>query len=193
MNLERLKEMKIDLAGIALFMLIAAGGYAMFLHEPLADAMAEHAVQENCRKAQQKLTTLQEKLLSAYRKRDAMRDKLDRLGTLSAAPDSMDELLSRLDQLAEECGVQIVQWRPIGLEEHEDYTVRVFSVQGQAEFTGLSRWFALIESGVPLLDVTHFSVGAEKTAGKTTCKFECTLKLCNGGKLKNVEMVAMTK
>jgi hypothetical protein len=89
--------------------------------------------------------------------------------------------------------VRIAQWRPIGLEEHEDYTIRVFSVHGQAEFLGLYRWFGLIEKDVPLLDVTHFVIGAEGNTQSGKCEFECTLKLYNGRKLKNIEIVAIAQ
>lgn len=194
-----IREMQMDLIGLGLLLAVAVGGYVLFLHGPLADAWVKKKV---CSKREEIVRHVDELKSQSLKRRQEMRDletDLVRLNNELRAPVGIDELIKRLDDLARQCNLEIARWQPRGTEPHAEYEVHIFQVQGNSTFLGLYRWLALIESGVPLLDVTHFAIRvnrapelgeAETQDDPRNCEFECTLKMYRGWRGDAVEMAA---
>lgn len=50
-------------------------------------------------------------------------------------------------------------------------------MQASANFAGVHGWLAMLEAGVPLLDVTHFDITAAGDPIKGRCEFSCSLRM----------------
>jgi hypothetical protein len=180
MRLDRLKGMQIDLVGAALAVIIAAGGYGLYLHAPLSDARMGEPVHRRRVALDQEVASLRQACAARTREIEQARGQLSKLSASLRSPGTIDELLARLDNLASQCGVQIASWQPGGEEQHDQYNTHLYWIQGRASFPDLCQWLALVENGVPLLDVTHFAIRSPGAKEEGTCQFECTLKLYTG-------------
>ena len=181
MNLDRVRELQIDLCGAAVAILVMAAGYGLYLNQPLSDAMRRRPVQDRFTEVSRQLDSLRANCTSLRKEADDARAGLTRLAASLRSPASTDELLSRLDHLAVECGLQIAAWQPGGDEIEDQYSTHVYWLQGRASFPDLCKWLSLMENGVPLLDVSHFSIreGNDREADGR-CEFDCTLRLYTG-------------
>ncbi len=167
-------------AGGLLAPLAVLAAYGLCLHGPLTTALQRESTRRTERELAAELTDLQKTCLARMERIRAAQAYLadHRLATDGA--DFSDQALDRLARLASECGVVLGRWQPIGVHQAEGYETRAFTVQGTAPFPALRNWFALVESGAPQLDMTHFSIReTQGPAGRpgNPCEFECTLKL----------------
>lgn len=193
MNLNRMRELQIDLCGTVSALLLAVAGYGLYLHAPLSDAMRRAPVEERCAEVERQVASLKSTCAARIEENEQMRGRLATLAAALRSPAGTDELLSRLDRLATECGLDIGGWQPGGEESHDQYATHVYWIQGRASFPDLCKWLSLVESGVPLLDVTHFTVrgGGERSVnGK--CDFDCTLRLYTGWDASITEVAKAT-
>jgi hypothetical protein len=181
MRLERLREYKIDLCGAAAALLLAGAGYGIYLHKPLSDASRREPMRQRCADVYRESESLRATCATRQKELEATRARLITLAASLRSPAGTDELLSRLDHLATECGVQIGGWQPGGEDTRDQYSAHVYWIQGKASFPDLRKWLSLVENGVPLLDVTHFAIrGAGERMADGKCEFECTLRLYTG-------------
>jgi len=175
-----LKGLEMDVAGAAGVAALALAGYFLLLHRPLQDVLAGHELQAQQDAAAEGLNSLQGDYRKKFEQLQRSRNQLQKRAEWLVYPDPPSEVLSRINDLARQCGVRIVRWQPQGTQSCSDYRVQLFSLQGAARWPALLRWLALIEQGVPLLDVTHYVIGGSVTAGQEECEFSCSLKLYVG-------------
>jgi hypothetical protein len=180
MTLDRLKGMQIDLAGAALAIVVVSSGYLLYLRAPLSDTLMGDPVHRHRVAVDQQVAALRQACAARTREIEEARGRLAKLSAALRSPGTIDELLARLDNLASQCGVQIASWQPGGEEQHDQYTTRLYWIHGRAAFPDLCKWLALVENGVPLLDVTHFAIRSSGAKAEAACEFECTLKLYTG-------------
>lgn len=193
MNLDRVRDLQIDLYGAAAAVVLVAAGYGLYLHKPLSDAMRRGAMQERYAQVNEQVTTLRSACSSQQKETENSRLRLATLAASLRSPGGTDELLSRLDHLASECGLQLGGWQPGGEEVHDQYSTHIYWIQGRAAFPDLCKWLSLVESGVPLLDITHFTIrGAGERSIDDKCDFECTLRLYTGWDAAVTEVAQVT-
>lgn len=186
-----MKGLQIDVAGAAAVVALLAVGYFVLIRGPLADVRAGRNLGIEQRDAAEAINALNRQYLADMGELKAKRSLLARRAGWLSHPDLPDEILSRLNELARACDVRIVRWQPQGAQAFAQYRVQTYSVEGAARWPGLLRWFALIEEGAPLLDVTHFTVTASADPSATQCEFACSLKLYLGKTDEALQMAAV--
>ncbi|MBI4581330.1 MAG: hypothetical protein HY718_16635 [Planctomycetes bacterium] len=176
-----LKGLEIDLAGAAAVIAVLVAGYLLLLRIPLEDAMAGAELIAKQRATAQAIGSLQKEYVDRFRRLKQAEQTLAMRASWLTRSDLPGEVLGRINELARQGDVRIIRWQPRGLQVLSEYQVQLFSVEGAAAWPSLLRWLALIEEGVPLLDVTHFTVNTPATPGQVDCDFSCSLKLYLGG------------
>lgn len=183
-----LKNIQMDAVGAAVALVMLAGGYYLLIQPPLKDCMADNALRVEQDKATQAICNLRQAYLGQLRMLEESQQRLLSRATWLSRPDLPEEVLSRINELARQCDVRIIRWQPQSLQALKEYQVQIFSLEGSASGTALLRWFALIEAGVPLLDITHFSVTGPPTPDQNVCEFTCSLKLYLGNEDRVMEV-----
>ncbi len=162
-----------------MLILTALVGYALLVHRPLTDSLryAESLAQHE--QILSKVTALKAEL-NSVKSRLAEEDRSGCEEAAPPAPDVVDDLLGKLNDLASKCGVVVTRLQPMGAEERDGYQIRVFLFEGTATFPALHRWLAMMESEVPYSDVTHFAIRGTRIGKgdeETVCSFECSQRL----------------
>ncbi|MBN1347648.1 MAG: type 4a pilus biogenesis protein PilO [Phycisphaerae bacterium] len=188
MNLTKWRQYDVDAAGAALLIGVALVGYALLIHAPLMDSMRHGRAQSQHEDVTATIALLNQKLDTTRLEIEEARRQLSVSKARTPSAQDMDDLLARIDAVASQCGVVLTQLQPMGVQHHSGYQVATFLVQGKASFKGLHQWFSLIESGVPYLDITHFSITVlddkqreSGTGDDVMCRFECTKRLYLSG------------
>ncbi len=187
----QLKGMEVDLAGAAAVVAIGALAYALLLHEPLGDALAGNKLQQQQLLATRAIGELQSEYSTRFRRLEQTRKDLDVRARWLMNPDPPAEVLARINEFARQCDVRITRWQPQASAAFAEYQEQVFAIDGAATWPALLQWFALVEEGVPLLDVTNLAVSAPTTPGQGTCEFACSLKLYRGKEKETVRVAAV--
>ena len=169
------KQWNVDAVGAGLVLTVILAGYGMLVHRPLGDALRKAPAVRDLEDARADLDSLQNTYTLQQRKVDAIQNRLDADRAALLRPRTADGFLSQLNDIAKQCGVQVARWKPMGVEDHDDYQAERFLVEGRASFPAIYRWLALIEAGVPFMDVTHFSIRTLAKGSENTCVFECSL------------------
>ena len=175
-----LKGMEIDAAGGAAVTALLLAGYLLLIRSPLHDALAGSDLEVRQAQTTQAILSLRKEFSrNSIQIEDTRKLLLTKASWLTHS-DLPDEVLARINELARQCEVRISRWQPQGQQAFAEYRVQSFAVEGVASWPALLRWFALIEEGVPLLDVTHFSVAGPRAPARIGCEFSCSLKLYLG-------------
>jgi len=169
------KQWNVDAVGFGLVLTVMLAGYGMLVHRPLGDALRKVPAVRGVEDARADLDSLQNMCMLQQRKVDAIQKRLDAGRTALLRPRTAEGFLSQLNDIAKQCGVQVARWKPLGVEDHDDYQAERFLVEGRAPFPAIYRWLALIETGVPFMDVTHLSIRTLAKGFENTCVFECSL------------------
>lgn len=186
-----LKGLEVDLAGAAAILLVAVGGYALFLRAPLRDAMNGSRLTEQQAEAAAAIASLQSDYKSRVHRIEQAQTRLAaQTGWLGDA-DAPSEVLARINEFARQCEVRIGRWQPQPIRVCSDYREQTFVVDGEAAWPALLQWLGLVEAGVPLLDMTHFTISTPVSPGQGGCTFSCTLKLYRGKDKPMVQVVAV--
>lgn len=188
----QLKGLEIDLAGAAAVVAIGVVAYALLLHEPLCDALAGNRLQEQQLEAARAISELQADYSTRFRKLEQTRKDLAVRARWLMSPDPPTEVLARINEFAHQCEVRISRWQPQETESFGEYQQQVFAIDGAATWPALLQWLALVEEGVPLLDVTHLSIAAPTAPGQGTCEFACSLKLYRGQETEALRVAAVS-
>ncbi len=182
MSSNRISLDRLDLTAVAALLapLAVLAAYVLCLHGPLTTVLQRESTRRTEREMAQALTDLQKTCLTRMERIRTAQAYLADHQPATDSGDSGDQALDRLARLASECGVILGRWQPIGAHRAEGYETRAFTVQGTSAFPALRNWFSLVETGVPRMDMTHFSI--RQTQGPaggpaSLCEFECTLKL----------------
>jgi len=179
MNPRHLQRYDVDMLGGGVLVLTALVGYALLVHRPLTDSLRYAEVLAQHEETLGKVTALKAQLHS-MKSRLAEDGRSDCEEAGPPAPDVMDDLLGKLNDLASQCGVVVTRLQPTGAAERAGYQIRAFLFEGTASFPALHRWFAMMESQVPYSDVTHFAIRGTKIGKgdeETVCSFECSQRL----------------
>lgn len=186
-----LKGLEVDLAGAAAVLVAAIAGYALFLQGPLHDAMGGSRLEEQQSAAASAIATLQADYKSRLGRVEAARARLATQSGWLGDADAPSEVLARINEFARQCEVRIGRWQPQAVQVCAEYREQAFVIDGEAAWPALLQWLALVEEGVPLLDLTHFTVSAPVSPGQGNCTFSCTLKLYRGKDKPMVQVVAV--
>ena len=175
-----LGRLDLTAAGALLSPLAVVAAYFVCLHGPLATALQRESTRRTEQEMAWRLADLQKTCLAKMERIRTAQTYLADQRLADNSTDFSDQTLDRVARLASECGVVLGRWQPVGVHRAEGYETRAFTVQGTSAFPALRNWFALVESGAPQLDMTHFSIReTQGPAGRpgNLCEFECTLKL----------------
>jgi len=168
-----------DVAGVGLFALVALVGYALVVHRPLADSLGYDQTLQQREETAAGVASLRAQCVSIKDQIDQANRRLTSAELDGRGSHTVDELISRLHAVGSQCGVVLTRLQPTTGTKEPGFQVTRFLVEGRASFPAIHRWFALIESSMPYLDVTHFAVRGSNdkdTQGATLCLFECSLK-----------------
>jgi hypothetical protein len=163
-------------------------GYVLLLDQPLRDMLAGKDLEEHQAAAAQTILSSQAGYRSQLCALEQARAELQLRTRGLAGSELPGEVLARINELARQCDVRISRWQPQNVQMLAEYQQQAFSLDGVATWSALLQWFALVEEGVPLLDVTHVTVGTPSGAGQSACEFSCSLKLYRGKSEQAVEM-----
>lgn len=188
-----LKGAEIDAAGALAVVTVLAAGYLLLIRGPLQELQKGHDLEARQRAVASSIRLAQAKYVGRLQKLEQGQQVFATKAGWLKHPDLPDEVLGRTAELARQCDVRIVRWQPQGTQSFSEYQARSFSVEGVASWPALLRWFALMEEGAPLLDVTHFMVTAPTTVGQTGCDFSCSLRLYLGAKSSQQELAAVMR
>jgi hypothetical protein len=169
-----------DRALIIVSVALPAIAYLLLVHPSLQDLLDRQAVLDEEQRLLSSIAELRRAYVGTFEDIRHKQDELERQAVSVDPIGEVDEVLARLNTLGSQCGVEINSWRPIGRTEHEQYETELYIVEGESAFIDLHRWFVLIETGLPLLDVSHFSLQANQRSNENKCTFECTFKLHSG-------------
>jgi hypothetical protein len=171
------RQLNVDVVGAIAVAGLITLGYGLFVWSPMNRCLeAEPARQQEADLAAD-VSTLQTRCAEHLRKIEKMKTSLSAQSMTMTPIDEVDQLLARLDQLGSQCDVDLAGWQPVGELSGEEYTSKLFRLQGTASFRAFHRWLTLVESGLPLVDVTHFSLREEGKNQETGCLFDCTLRV----------------
>lgn len=185
-----LKKLQMSAAGACVALVLLVAGYILLIQPPLNDIRADSKLRVQQDRVAQTIGSLRQDFAGRLRKLEESRQLLLSKASWLDRPDLPDEVLSRINELARQCEVRIIGWKPQGQQATSEYHTQIFSLEGAATGPALLRWFALVEEGVPLLDVTHFSVTGPSVPNQNTCEFSCSLKLYLGGQARAMEVAA---
>jgi hypothetical protein len=169
------KSWRIDALGAGMFLTVALAGYGLFVHHAMTDALAKKSTIEDLHAARAAFDSVQNTYTLQQRKVDNVQHRLQRNRAALLRPRAADGFLSQLNEIASQCGVQVARWQPEGGLQHEHFQTEGFWIEGRGSFPAIYRWMALIEAGVPFLDMTHFSIQSLRNGEEETCTFKCSL------------------
>ncbi|HOA72619.1 MAG TPA: hypothetical protein PL151_12245 [Phycisphaerae bacterium] len=183
-----LKGLEIDLAGAAAVIALAVVGYVLLLDQPLRDMLAGKDLEERQEAATQAIHTSQAEYRTRLRALEEARSELQLRSRGLTGTGAPGEVLARINELARQCDVRISRWQPQNVQLLAEYQQEAFSLDGVATWPALLQWLALVEEGVPLLDVTHITISTPVGAGQIACEFSCSLRLYRGKAEQAVQM-----
>lgn len=186
-----LRGVELDVAGLAAVIGLAVAGYLLLLRGPAQDVLAAKPLEQEQAVAARDLVSLQAEYSRRFRELETSRGKLASQGGWLADTNLPADVLSRVNELARQCNVRITRWQPQGVQNCQEYQEQLFSMDGVATWPGLLQWMALTEQGVPLLDVSHFSLSTPANPGQGEFEFSCSLKLYRGAASPGVQTVAV--
>jgi len=170
----------VDMAGVALLVLVALLGYALTVHGPLRDSLRYDQARRQRDEATAGLASMRTRCASVKDQIKEYENRLQHMESSLPDPRTANGPLSRLQDLASRCGVVLTRLQPMTTTKNPGYQASLFQIAGHGSFPAIQRWLARIESDVPYLDVTHFQIrasGEKNRAGQTMCLFECTPRL----------------
>ncbi len=186
----RLNGLEADVVGALAAAAAVALGYGLLVHRPAVAALRYDSVLAFRQAGEAELVKLRQSCALKARQTDLLRSRLAERPDRLADSRSCEAILSKVNGLAAECDLGIIRWQPRGAEDNPEYRSTLYTMQGSASFAGVHSWLALLEAGVPLLDVTHFDMTAGGDPIKGLCEFSCDLRMYSACPQETVQLAS---
>ena len=185
MKANQWRQYDVDLAGLGLLVAVTVVGYALAIHGPLSDSFRHDRARREQEEMALKVASLRARGAAIEAKIEHAKHRLSSMEAKLLDSHAVDEVIARLHDAASQCKVVLTRFQPTVASRQTGYQSRKFLVEGHGPFRALHRWFSQIESDVPYLDVTHFSIRSSgkqvsQADGESVCHFECSQRLYLG-------------
>ncbi len=183
MNTLDWRKHDVDIAGAAIVAVVAVVGYALAIHGPLSDSVSYERAKRREKQVQLAVSALEAKIASAEAKLGANNATLESMSATLPSSHDVHNLIARIHAIASGCEVVLTRLHPTATARETGYQVIALLVEGRATFPKLHRWFARMESEVPYVDISNFSIRKANEGPvdeQVACLFECSLKFYIG-------------
>lgn len=156
---------------VAVLMYVVLVHPSVQLYADLDDATAAH------QQATGRLERLHAELDRLEAEIATFEKRLEALGGAPPDESRRDHQIARLTSLAQQCGIRVDQYAPVGTVNHGDYRRFTIHFVGRGTFGEVREYFSRVEREIDFVDLTHFQVAARPTDGVSECRIEWSCQI----------------
>jgi hypothetical protein len=143
--------------------------YALLIHPSMKLYSDVNAARSARDRAEARLDSVSQRYEHLQSRIDQARTRLTELGGPPPPISRKDLQITRLTTLAQECGLTIDRYSPLGHLDQGDYGAAFVQFVGHGTFAAIHSFFQRVEDDIDFVDITHLTITAAPMSPDGQC------------------------